>query len=54
MKETPIVQIIHLCRKIDEIACDVYAKLADLCDEPDHLLNKNDTVRCAAQQKIGS
>jgi len=35
MKETPIVQIIHLCRKIDEIACDVYVKLADLCDDPE-------------------
>jgi hypothetical protein len=35
MQETPIGQIIHLCRKIDEIACDVYAKLAVLCDDPE-------------------
>lgn len=35
MQETPIVQIIHLCRKIDEIACDAYAKLAVLCDDPE-------------------
>ena len=35
MQETPIVQIIHLCREIDEIACDVYAKLAHLCDDPE-------------------
>ena len=35
MQETPIVHIIHLCREIDGIACDVYAKLADFCDDPD-------------------
>ena len=33
MQETPILKIIYLCRKIDEIACDVYAKLADLCKD---------------------
>jgi diguanylate cyclase (GGDEF)-like protein len=35
MQETPIARIIYLCRKIDEIACDVYARMADLSDEPD-------------------
>ncbi len=35
MQETPIIQIIDLCRKIDEIACYVYTKLADLCNDPE-------------------
>ena len=35
MRETPIARITNLCCKIDEIACDVYAKLADLSAEPD-------------------
>ena len=35
MQETPIARIIHLCRKIDEIACEVYTKLADLSNEHD-------------------
>jgi len=33
MQETPIIQIIQLCRKVDEIACDVYKKLAVLCND---------------------
>ncbi|MGD8963442.1 MAG: hypothetical protein PVH43_13045 [Desulfobacterales bacterium] len=35
MTEIPIARIIYLRREIDEIACDVYVKLADLSDEPD-------------------
>ena len=35
MQKTPIMQIINLCHKIDEIACHVYTKLADLCNEPE-------------------
>ena len=33
MEVTPIIEIIRLCRKIDEIARDVYMKFGDLCDD---------------------
>jgi len=33
VQDTEIVGIIRLCREMDETACDVYAKLRDLCDD---------------------